>query len=296
MPAGRGLVISFSGLLQMKHFSIVLVGAVCVGCRSTAPLTTVTPPISQKAVAKGAPQWLTAVRNDASEKGWNADGTPLGDRWKAAFSDWIFSMARQPSSTYRAAYENILTIAVRVPGIQTEDGPSVVFQEGTDEEFAGGISRDHSPSQKEQPHSSNWIAWYTKPFAGQKSVDLLMGVATGPWQTVGSYKQINGRFDHVSGSAFAPLVIAEPANKGESLSTVSVIVTMPDTPKERAFRIAVKGRDGKELMGAGSVRKKKDGPSEAWFEGKLSEVHSVELQTRDYEWVRIPNIQLQAKS
>lgn len=189
--------------------------------------------------------------------------------------------------------------------------PSIAFS--VSGEFAEAntyLTSELPPADQKMSGPQQWVAWCSKSFRGLASVPVSVGVANQKWQTVGGYKQVQGRFDLVSGTAFNPLVIdevADPTQKGNpdqpepihsvQRSAVAIVMTMPKTARTRAFRLFLTDINGKEMWPAGSVVPAKPGVSEEYyFQGRRADIGAIELQTRTYEWQDLGEVQLQPKS
>jgi hypothetical protein len=116
---------------------------------------------------------------------------------------------------------------------------------------------------------------------------IRVGVATGPWQTVGTASVGNGRpVRHgvgflrvvrpwVSPLSSRPLVVAD--------------TVIPQGDPTHVFRVRMVDRKGREL--ARETVGSPAGNQDEWvFRGKYEDASRVELQTRERIWVSFPNL------
>lgn len=125
----------------------------------------------------------------------------------------------------------------------------------------------------------------------QERIDISIGIASGPWQTLGVYELINGRMQRTSGSKFEFVVQNDsPEFPPQTVKIVSHLVVKT---RDREFRYLVKDRHGAELdVTSYSSWSGENEPSEYRFRGKRSDIRTIELQSRKFEWQSYYGVQL----
>ena len=272
----------------MKAIPILIAALLLAGCANMQKHAAAAAPVSieGKTLASGAKIEGLIVNDDMQHRSWSPSGAP--------FAEWVRPvLLGLPSSSPRPNPERTRAILLRL-SVPTDSSemPTVVFREDGGKEFTGSTMLEGRPP-RDEGKPRGWTAWYSKSFRGLSKVDVSVGIASGPWQSVGAYRQTNGKFEHVSGSAFNPLVIPEPVPKGKPGETcIAIVMAMPSSPRARAFRLHVTDKKGQPLLGAGSFSPKDEGATEYWFSGQIQDVGTIELQSRAFEWEHVPDVRL----
>lgn len=128
-----------------------------------------------------------------------------------------------------------------------------------------------------------WVSGL-KPEAQPAQQDLAVGIADGPWTTIGwvSYKQNHPAVQ--VGQSFKFDLHEIPSKNGSSPVTTVAISGMQG-PGESAVRVVVAANGGAlmPLIGTQAVPGR-PGVTNYLFAGRLADVASVKLQTCPYEW------------
>jgi len=138
-----------------------------------------------------------------------------------------------------------------------------------------------------------------------KRHDLEIGVTSGTWATRGwmEYsKPKAGSLPTISGGVKLSVEVGKTppwehknaAAKTSRNETFTVRVQPVKGLESYAVRFVAFNRTGRELLQAGSAKMPySNGATDYWFMGRLSDLARFEVQTRSFEWHKIPDVHLQ---
>lgn len=280
--------------------SLGIVVIVCgvAGCRPPVAAAPKVPPASPTGpivLESGVRLELVAVSDDFAERSWKPDGTAL-DEWvvptifKGAFEGTLTKPTTNPGRER--------SFAVRVDGVSDESEPSLAFRVGDGGEIRlpgytalEGIARGGA--------ARYWLSGVAQEMGAKSTSNLRVGLAAGPWETVSAYKNDGAKFVLDQGSAFPMFVMPEGGHaqrdaEGHTImGGFSVTVEFPNQIARRAFRLIAVDSKGKEMGATGSMTELgKTVPLQYYFGGKISDLHRIELQIRDYTWTEFKNLRL----
>jgi len=127
----------------------------------------------------------------------------------------------------------------------------------------------------------------------EDAVRVRVGVADGVWRAVGSVVQKGDGTVARKGQGFLKVVRPwELRLKGKPMLPIVIVdASMPTDRENRAYRVLVFDRSGKELS-LYEALSDKIGAEQFWFRGKYQNVGRVELQARAYTWTSFDKVRL----
>lgn len=259
---------------------------ICVGCaqpptvqlvgKAKVPVAQVS---SKKELLSGAVISKIAVADGDSGIFWNPDGSLT----KISEFDKVVK-----ESAFGDADGKLFRGKAFVVMVQSKTDPTIVVQDSQRRAL-----RSSARFTLRVGKSTSWLHATKADFAKVKSMDIFLGVASSSWKTVGAYSQLKGRIQHTSGSEFKFLVFYKQIGDHP---IITIAADVPKTAFDRDFRYVIKDREGTALRTGGSFTPDQDSVfAEYEFLGKQSDVGTIELQARDFEWQKYSDVQLNPK-
>jgi hypothetical protein len=235
-------------------------------------------------LSNGTTVTLKAISDDRQQTSWSPEGK-LYSKWIG--QEIVRSSKRWPNP------RNILTVVTFIDNVKFPAFPSMVMFEGTRKlsEYSGVGVMD---------------VWKTRrPFVGvaassfprtQKSLDVKVGCASGPWRVLGTYK---ARTKKADGLDFAREISFIKKQKPNQVDQIEVKIAVPNPLSDgmSAYQLVAFDTDGKVLQSAGSMTKKGGmRPDDFWFSPNRAPLGRIELQARKYEWITFNGLPLHPNS
>jgi len=200
----------------------------------------------------------------------------------------IVAQSRARSGIHGPATSSLLRqISVCVRSRTAIDSPIVSFQVG-----AGPIR----PAITVWPFPSRGKrAWYVVGEANNRedAARVRVGVADGPWHTVGTVVRNKSGEDVKTGQWF--LKVVRPwqfaVRAGVSRAAVIAEVVYPADSSSHVYRVQAIDRTG-HTMNSSGFKTNPDQSIEAWFNGNYDSIGRLELQERSLTWNTFPKVRL----
>jgi hypothetical protein len=217
---------------------------------------------------------LVAITDGASRPLWGPDGTKLkGYPLPAGFR----AMAATASGNLRLLYAQI--------ALRGREMPSAAMQ------IVGGLARPVNATLRDGAAGGRESSWYVYGVANHlgSSADVRIGVADGPWKTLGSVAPKGGGSLVRTGVGF--LRMARPDDRDPKRTVADVV--LPADPATQAVQVRAYDRAGKLIpflfsqTPQGGVL-----PDRVWFKGAYETIGKVSLQVRPYAWKTFKDVRL----
>ncbi|MEA2552640.1 MAG: hypothetical protein QOJ65_816 [Fimbriimonadaceae bacterium] len=224
---------------------------------------------------------LVAVTSLAKRKSWKPDGTPQ-KTWVSP--DLIKRLDQSKSKS--PEFLNLVGFVVQLKPKNAAEEPSVKFQINGQDLGMGYTIRDLTDKK---------IWWASASRDARKmppTVDLKVGVGTGPWKVLGSHDIQGGPR---SGVRFFQS-IDRPHSRGVPAQSWVAIVHIP--AKFRAAgptRVKVFASDGSSLEPAGSGPSRPGGEPALYFKDNRKRLAKIVLQSRPYKWLTFKGVHTRSK-
>ncbi len=263
-----------------------LVAGLCSGCAQAPSVQlALTPAVNDPFAVAFAPAIFSsgaiikkvAVAHGAIRVLWNTDGSPTHimefDQFR---SEWFGYSAK--------------AIVASVQSPKDLDRPTIVIRD-FNQKNVGNPMEITGPNPHDPFKLGTWLVVAEGIPGTQESIDISIGIASGPWQTLGVYELVNGRLHHKSGSKSEFFIHDDSPDYPPQ--TLTIYSRLGAGIRDREFRYLVKDRRGIALHEYGSSSwEDASKPSEYRFRGKRSEIRTIKLQSRKFEWQSYYGVQL----